>query len=95
MFGKIGPVLAIALLVAVVQPLRAQSADPTTVLEGGIQQHVEEVQRKRGEEQRESAYDREMCWRAGYRGPDIDQCVRSSAEYRRSQNFQWQPDYSG
>jgi hypothetical protein len=36
-----------------------------------------------------------MCWRAGHRGPDIDQCVRSSAEYRRSQNFQWQPDYSG
>jgi hypothetical protein len=46
---------------------------------------MEDLERRHAEEQRErvrkaqeEAYDREMCVKAGMRGPDIDQCVRDS-----------------
>jgi hypothetical protein len=48
-----------------------------------IQQRFEDRQRQRYLDQQEAAYDRDMCIRAGYRGPDIEQCVRDSALWRR------------
>jgi hypothetical protein len=33
-------------------------------------------------EQQETEYDRQMCIKVGYRGPDIEQCVLDSAAYR-------------
>ena len=43
----------------------------------------EDQRRERLHRLSEQAYDRQMCIKAGYRGPDIDQCVRGSANYRR------------
>src|SRR5215467_5574924 len=45
-----------------------------------------DAQRERIQKQREESYDRQMCVRAGFRGPDIEQCVRDSALYRRRGN---------
>src|SRR5215472_4803990 len=45
-----------------------------------------EAQRERIQKQREESHDRQMCVRAGFRGTDIEQCVRDSALYRRRGN---------
>jgi hypothetical protein len=47
------------------------------------QQRFDDGQRQRLLNQQEQAYDRERCQRAGYRGPDVEQCVRDSAASRR------------
>jgi hypothetical protein len=83
MSWKICPVLGIALLAASAAPLGAQSVDPDAVMQQLVRQQMEDMQRERAEQQRERSYDREMCLRVGYRGPDVDQCVRDSAAYRR------------
>jgi hypothetical protein len=48
-----------------------------------LRQRFEDGQRQRFLDQQEAAYDRRMCVRVGYRGPDIEQCVLDSAVYRR------------
>jgi hypothetical protein len=68
----------------------AMAQDPTAVMQDLIRRQYDQMrerdrdhQERRSQEQREKAYDREMCLRAGFRGPDVDQCVRDSALYRR------------
>jgi len=48
-----------------------------------LRQSFEDRQRERLRNQQEEAYDRKMCVRVGYRGPDVEQCIRDSAAYRR------------
>jgi len=47
------------------------------------QQRFEDQQRQRQLDQQEADYDRQMCLKAGYIGPDVEQCVRDSAAWRR------------
>lgn len=49
-----------------------------------IQRNRADQQKGRSRKQQEEAYDREMCVKAGYHGPDVDQCVEDSGAYRRS-----------
>jgi hypothetical protein len=49
-----------------------------------IQRNRMDRQKERSRKQQEEAYDREMCVKAGYHGPDVDQCVEDSGAYRRS-----------
>jgi len=63
----------------------ASPANPTANIDKLTRWMMEDLERRRAEEQRErvrkaqeEAYDREMCVKAGMRGPDIDQCVRDS-----------------
>jgi hypothetical protein len=79
---------ALALL-ATTGPALAQ-VDPQAVLDLLLgqalierQQRFEDRQRQRFLDEQEQAYDREMCLRVGYRGPDVEQCVRDSAAWRR------------
>jgi hypothetical protein len=68
----------------------ATAQDPTALMQDLIRRQDDQRrerdrdrQEERSQDQRERAYDREMCLRAGFRGPDVDQCVRDSALYRR------------
>jgi hypothetical protein len=72
---------------------QANPEDPTAVMQQLLRGEMEDIARRRADQQKEriqkeqeEAYDRQMCLKAGYRGPDIDQCVRDSAEYRRKGN---------
>jgi clan AA aspartic protease (TIGR02281 family) len=47
------------------------------------QQRFEDQQRQRQLDQEETTYDRQNCLKAGYTGPDVEQCVRDSAAWRR------------
>src|SRR6266446_3177173 len=47
------------------------------------EQRFHDRQRQRELDRQEAAYDRGMCINAGYPGPDIEQCVRDSAAWRR------------
>jgi len=64
--------------------------DPQAVVDELLRAAMEEAKARRAErekdrveKQKEEAYDRAMCVKVGYRGPDIDQCVRDSAVWRR------------
>jgi clan AA aspartic protease (TIGR02281 family) len=48
-----------------------------------MQQDFQDRQQQRQLDQQERAYDRKMCAQAGYIGPDVEQCVRDSAAWRR------------
>ena len=71
-------------------PVLAQGVDPQAVINQlirqqqiEIQQNFQDRQRQRQLDQQEQAYDRSMCLQAGYAGPDVEQCVRDSAAWRR------------
>jgi hypothetical protein len=70
--------------------LLAQGTDPQSFMDEllrqkqiEMRQRFEDQQQQRRLEEQERAYDREMCLRVGYRGPDVEQCVRNSAAWRR------------
>jgi hypothetical protein len=87
--------IALASILLASDPGLAQSAgrvDPADVADQLFrqsqieeQQRFEDRQRQRLLDQQEQAYDREMCLRVGYRGPDVAQCVRDSAALRRGE----------
>ena len=69
---------------------QAQGVDPQSIINELLRQNqiemrqrFEDQQRQRLLDEQERAYDREMCLRVGYRGPDVEQCVRDSAAWRR------------
>jgi clan AA aspartic protease (TIGR02281 family) len=71
-------------------PVLAQSVDPQETLDQllrqrqiEMQQQFEDRQQQRQLDQEEQAYDRQKCQQAGYTGPDVEQCVRDSAAWRR------------
>jgi hypothetical protein len=71
-------------------PALAQGVDPSVMMDQLIQQKMlesqerfQDQQRQRLLDQREQAYDRQTCIRAGYRDPNVEQCVRDSAAWRR------------
>jgi hypothetical protein len=73
-------------------PVASQQAttDPQALLDQLVRDTEEDRQRERAEKaqerirlQQEQAYDRDMCLKAGKTGPDVDQCVRDSALFRR------------
>jgi hypothetical protein len=68
------------------------SEDPLAMLQELMRQKqielrhsFEDQQRERLRNQQEEAHDRDMCVRVGYRGPDVEQCIRDSAAYRRGE----------
>jgi clan AA aspartic protease (TIGR02281 family) len=86
-------------------PALAQSADPQQLMDDLLRQKQIEMrqqfqerqrQRQRQLDEQEQAYDRQECQRAGYRGPDVEQCVRDSAAWRRGYRPAQpaQPDFS-
>ena len=60
------------------------------------QQRFEDQQRQRQLDQEEAAYDRQMCLKVGYAGPDVEQCIRDSAAWRRGvrPHQETQPDFA-
>jgi hypothetical protein len=69
---------------------QAEPNSPQAILDQLNRDAMQDLQRRRLDEQRErtrrqqeEAYDREMCLKVGYTGPDVDQCVRDSGVYRR------------
>src|SRR4051812_4091917 len=75
-----------------------QTSDPRAIMDQLLRDAMEDYQLRRAEQQRErllkqqeETYDREMCLRAGFRGPDVEQCIRGSALYRRGIGTTAQP----
>jgi clan AA aspartic protease (TIGR02281 family) len=71
-------------------PVLSQGVDPQAVMDELIRQQMIETQqsfqdrqRQRQLDQQEQSYDRQMCLQTGYTGPDVEQCVRDSAAWRR------------
>src|SRR5690349_23013127 len=67
-----------------------QTSDPRAIMDQLLRDMMEDYQLRRAEQQRErllkqqeAAYDRKMCLLAGFLGPDVEQCIRDSALYRR------------
>jgi hypothetical protein len=48
-----------------------------------VQERLRLQQQERLLDQQEAEYERQMCITAGYRGPDVEQCVLDSAAYHR------------
>ena len=72
---------------------QVNTRDPVAIEEQLLRWQMEDMARQRADtqreriaKQREESYDRQMCLRAGFRGPDVDQCVRDSGIYRRTRN---------
>jgi clan AA aspartic protease (TIGR02281 family) len=70
----------------------AFAQDPQAIMNQLLQQQMikqqqrfddDQRQRQRQLDQQEAAYDRQMCVKAGYVGPDVEQCIRDSAAWRR------------
>jgi hypothetical protein len=68
---------------------QTNAQDPVAVMQQLLNWQMQDTARRRLDRQkelirkeREEAYDRQICARAGYLGPDLDQCVRASADYR-------------
>lgn len=71
-------------------PALAQDVDPLAAVQELLrqqmikgQQDFQDQQRQRQLDQEEQAYDRQKCLQVGYTGPDVEQCVRDSAAWRR------------
>ena len=71
-------------------PVLSQDVDPLAAVQELLRQHMiegqedfQDRQRQRQLDQEEHAYDRQMCLQVGYTGPDVEQCVRDSAAWRR------------
>jgi hypothetical protein len=67
-----------------------EHVDPQAMMDHLLRDTEQDRQRERVDKaqerirlQQEQAYDREMCLKAGKTGPDVDQCVRDSALFRR------------
>lgn len=98
--------LRIAILVSLLAgtPAVSQGVDPQAFIDQllrqkqiEMQQEFEDRQRQRQLDLQEQAYDRKMCLQVGYIGPDVEQCVRDSAAWRRGArpgNLQEQVDPS-
>src|SRR5439155_1211256 len=74
---------------AVTSP-QQQGIDPLAVANQLISNEMQDLERRRADDQeqrirdqQEQTYDREKCLKAGYTGPDVEQCVRDSGLYRR------------
>ena len=83
------PLVALTALLAGT-PVLAQGVDPLAAVQELLRQHMiegqqdfKDRQRQRQLDQEEQAYDRQMCLQVGYTGPDVEQCVRNSAAWRR------------
>lgn len=77
----------LAVFAAILASIPASAQDPQDVLNQLIrqqQQKLADQQRQRQLDQQEADYDRQMCLKVGYVGPDVEQCVRASAEWRRA-----------
>ncbi len=84
-----------ATLVTLNRPIQAWAQqidlqDPIAVEQQLLRWQMQDMARRRSDDEREriarqqeEAYDREMCVGVGFRGPDVDQCIRDSALYRR------------
>ncbi len=80
------PIVAVAILLASGAAL-AQRVDHNEMADQvshEAQERLRLQQQQRLLGQQEPEYDRQMCLKVGYRGPDVEQCVLDSAAYRRA-----------
>jgi clan AA aspartic protease (TIGR02281 family) len=85
-----GRVALLAIASFFASPVLAQSVDPQQFMDEllrqkqiEMRQRFQDEQRQRQLDQQEQEHDRKECLRAGYRAPDVEQCVRDSAAWRR------------
>lgn len=85
---------SVALIAALLSPAiaLAQNAGPQEMMDRMLrrmeieeQQRFEDRQRQRALDQQEADYDRRACLGVGYRGPNLEQCMRGSAAWRRGE----------
>jgi hypothetical protein len=87
--------LAALVFVSAGIPVLAQSVDPQQFMDELLRQHQIEMrqqfqdrQRQRQLDQQEQAHDRDFCVATNSARPNVEQCVRDLAEWRRSG---WRP----
>jgi hypothetical protein len=85
--------LAICILPDQAWAQQMNTQDPIAIEEQLLRWQMEEMARQRADAERErvanhrqEAYQRQMCLRAGFRGQDVDQCVRDSEPSRRTRS---------
>jgi len=75
-------IVTVAILVASGSAL-AQRAELNETADQVFQEAQEQLRVQQQQSLLDQQYDRQMCIKVGYRGPDIEQCVLDSSAYRR------------
>src|SRR5262249_23758177 len=88
--GTIGTLVLMFCSVPLGDLAAQQTSDPRAIMDQLLRDAMEDYRLRRAEQQRERILkqreeedDREMGLRAGFRDPDVEQCVSASALYRR------------